>query len=198
MFCREGPAHPPAAMGPPGPRCPLQLGCTSQAGRVIFWGQLVAKVTVALCWSTDRESGDSLAPTPGPGTPAGGDPAVLRCHMCTECARAQPGCHRLGKPCARLFHPPCQQRAFLVPGSCRLSRKAFSYGHRHGLSLRRHSAELGDRSHAGNKSNLQEINQISIPRGLQPTSSASGPLGPPCLPPPPPCTPQAVGLHPDK
>lgn len=44
-----------------------------------------------------RESGDSPAPTPGPGTPAGRDPAVPCHHMCAECARAQPGCHRLDK-----------------------------------------------------------------------------------------------------
>lgn len=89
---------------------------------------------------------------PGPGTPAGGDPAVPCCHMRTECTRAQPGCHCLRK--LVLLDPPCRLRAFLVPGPCPLSREAFSYRHCHGLSLQRHSAELGDRSHAGNKSNL--------------------------------------------
>lgn len=82
---------------------------------MIFWGQLVAKVTVALCWSTDRESGDSLAPTPGPGTPAGGDPAVPRCHMCTECARAQPGGHRLGKLVGKAVPSPLPAKSLFGP-----------------------------------------------------------------------------------
>lgn len=104
----------PLPWDPPGmplfPAAGMHWPSSPCSGRVIFLGTAGCKGHC--CPLLVQGLGERGQPRlhPGPGTPAGRDPAVPCCHTCTERARAQPGCHRLSKLTS--FDPPCQQKPF--------------------------------------------------------------------------------------
>lgn len=89
---RKGPGDHPVS-----PAAGMRQPSLPGAGRVIFWGQGGCKGHC--CPLLVQGQGERGQPGSHPGgcTRAGRDTAVPCCHMCAECARAQPGCHRLGK-----------------------------------------------------------------------------------------------------
>lgn len=68
------------------------------AGRVIFWGQGGCKGHCCPLLVQGQGERGQPGSHPGGSSRAGRDTAVPCCHLCAECVRARPGCHRLGKP----------------------------------------------------------------------------------------------------